>query len=170
MAVTANITKKGKEMETKRKYSWDRRSYGVKPEVVGAVFERLEAEYGEVTPENLLKEAEPEDSPIHKLFEWNDEKAAALYRRGQSQKIILDLRVEVEAEGEKFNVPAYVNVVSGDARSSYQNVIRSFQVAETRDIILARAYNELETFRLKYAKFQTFARLIDEIDSVLSKR
>ena len=153
-----------------KRHFWDKRIYCVKPEVVGAVFEQLEAEYGEVTPENFLEASKAEDSPTHKLFEWNDTKAAALYRRGQAQQIILNLRIEEEVNGQKMKLPAYVNIAVGGSRSSYRNIEHSFQVVETRSIVLARAYNELETFRKKYEKFEEFANLFQEIEVVLYER
>ena len=151
-----------------RKYSWDKRTHSVKPEVVGKVFESLESEFGAVTPENFLEASTPENSPTHKLFEWNDTKAAMLYRRKQSATIINDLRIEIVAEENKFKVPAFVNVsLKNDGSASYKDVIRSFEVAETREIVLNRAYSELAMFRSKYEKFQELATVISAIGDLL---
>ena len=151
-----------------KKYLWDRRTYSVKPEIVGKVFEELEGEFGEVTPDNFLEASTPEDSPTHKLFEWNDSKAAGLYRKGQSLRIINDLRIETIADDEKIVVPAYVNVsVKNDGSASYRDVIRVFEAKDTREIVLDRAYRELSTFKIKYSKFQELASVMTAIGEVL---
>ncbi len=149
-----------------KKYLWDKRTYGVKPEIVGGVFEELEKKYGSVTPENFLEASMSSDSPTHKLFEWDDAKAASIYRRNQAQQIILSLRVEIVPDNVPRKVPAFVNVVSGD-RSSYQNITRAFEVKETREIVLQRAYNEMATFRAKYEMLNELAAVMTEIGKVL---
>lgn len=151
-----------------KRYLWDRRTYSVKPEIVGKVFEELEEEFGEVTPDNFLEASTPEASPTHKLFEWNDSKAADLYRKGQSRKIINDLRIETIADDEKIVVPAYVNVsVKNDGSASYRDIIRAFEARDTREIVLDRAYRELSMFKIKYSKFQELASVMTAIGEVL---
>lgn len=151
-----------------KKYLWDRRTYSVKPEIVGKVFEELEEEFGEVTPDNFLEASTPEDSPTHKLFTWDDRKAAFLYRMNQSRKIINDLRIEIVANNDKMAVPAYVNVsMKNDGSASYRDVMRAFEARDTREIVLDRAYRELSMFKIKYSKFQELASIMDAIGEVL---
>lgn len=151
-----------------KKCFWDKRHYSVSAEVVGAVFEDIEGRYGKVTPQNFLDESRPEESPTHKLFEWDDEKAAENYRRQQAQRVILDLRIEIiKDDGESTKAPAYVNVAPVDDVGSYYNTVRAFSVRETREIVLKRAYNELEAFRTKYRNLKELAKVIDAIDVVL---
>ena len=59
----------------------------VKAEVAGEVMQRLESE-GRLTPANLVDEARPEESPMHKAFEWDDAKAAENYRRQQATQMM----------------------------------------------------------------------------------
>ena len=150
-----------------KKYSWDKRTFGVKADVVGAVFEELEEQYGGVTPENFLNASRLEDSPTHKLFEWNNEKAAENYRLHQSRTVINNIRIEMIVEDRKFKVPAYVNVSSkNDGSAKYQYTPRVFEAVETRDIVLERAKRELEMFRIKYEKFEELANVITAINQL----
>ena len=50
------------------------------PNVTGQLLETIRDRFGEVTPELVLKEARHKDSVIHSDFQWDDEKAATLYR------------------------------------------------------------------------------------------
>lgn len=152
----------------KKKYSWDKRTYSVRAEIVGAVFEALEEEFGSVTAENLLEASKPEDSPTHKLFEWNDTKAANNYRLCQARILINNLRIEIVKDDKSLKVPAYVNVVKKeDGTARYQNAPRAFEAVETREIVLERAKNELQMFTIKYATFIEFAKVIDAINEVI---
>ena len=153
--------------EVVKNYFWDKRTHRTKPDIVGKVFEGLEKKFGSVTPENFLEASRPEDSPTHKEFEWDDTKAAENYRLQQSQRVINDLRIEVVVKEKPFKVPAYVNISREDrGTSKYQQVTRVFQVAETREIVLARAREELERFRVKYEKFEEFASVIEAIKAL----
>jgi hypothetical protein len=150
-----------------KKYFWDKRTHCVKADVVGAVFEELEDSFGSVTAENFLNASRPEESPTHKLFEWEDHKAAENYRMHQARVIINDIRIEVVVDEKKMKLPAYVNVSRGDDVAKYQWTPRVFQVEETREIVLARARNELESFMVKYQKFEEFAGVIAAIREVI---
>ena len=150
-----------------KKYFWDKRTFGVKADVVGAVFEDLEERYGGVTPENFLNASRPKDSPTHKLFEWDNKKAAENYRLHQSRTVINNIRIEVVVEDKAFKVPAYVNVsTKNDGSAKYQYTPRVFEVMETREIVLARARNELEMFKAKYEKFEELANVITAINQL----
>lgn len=53
----------------------------------------LLAESGEVTPERIVDDARPPDSPIHPLFEWDDAVAAERYRHGQATHYLTNIYV-----------------------------------------------------------------------------
>ena len=84
------------------------------PNVTGALLETIRDRFGEVTPELVLKEARHKDSVIHNDFQWDDEKAATLYRLDTARRIIRHLRVV--SEGEVTDEPVFVHVTVGDRR------------------------------------------------------
>ena len=56
-------------------YKWDKGSrFSVSAQVAGEVCEELEKK-GELTAKNLVDVSRPEDAPLHKCFNWNDEEA-----------------------------------------------------------------------------------------------
>ena len=94
----------------------------------GALLETIRNQFGEVTPELVLKEARHKDSVIHNDFQWDDEKAATLYRLDTARRIIRHLRVV--SEGEVTDEPVFVHVTVGD-RKYYE---RTDLAVDTPDI------------------------------------
>ena len=80
----------------------------------GVLLEGIRDRFGEITPQLVLKEARHKDSVIHKDFEWNDDKAATLYRLDTARRIIRNLRVV--SEGEVTDEPVFVHVTVGDRK------------------------------------------------------
>ena len=157
--------------EPKRIYSWGGRSYGVPAQKVGEHFEALEKEHGAVTRELFLQSAEPEDSPFHKLFEWDDERAANLYRLQQSNQVINSLCVEVRRkDGESQKVTAFVNVsVRNVEEARYVNIRSAMNDEEKRRNVLDDAKRELSWFVSKYEKYQWFDKLRPALDEFLAE-
>ena len=98
------------------------------PNVTGQLLETIRDRFGEVTPELVLKEAQNEYSVIHNDFQWDDEKAATLYRLDTARRIIRNLRVV--SEGEVTDEPVFVHVTVGD-RKYYE---RADLAVDTPDI------------------------------------
>ena len=80
----------------------------------GVLLEGIRDRFGEITPELVLKEARHKDSVIHQDFQWDDEKAATLYRLDTARRIIRNLRVV--SEGEVTDEPVFVHVTVGDRK------------------------------------------------------
>lgn len=165
------LQRKEKQMvyQEKKHYVWGGRSYGVSAQKIGEHFEMLESKHGSVTRENFLDSATPEDSPFHKLFEWDDEKAAGLYRLQQSNQIINALCVKVETEsGDTRKINAFVNRKNRDSQEAeYINIQRCMSTPETKDVALNNARLELKWFKNKYKAYQWYASLEQPIDAFL---
>jgi len=84
------------------------------PNVTGALLEKIRNEFGEVTPELVLDVAKDKNCSIHDDFQWDDEKAATLYRLDTARRIIRNLRVV--SEGEVTDEPVFVHVTVGDRK------------------------------------------------------
>ena len=114
------------------------------------------------TAKEIVDAARDENSELHKCFEWDDEKAAELYRRKQAGYIIHHLvfiekeiptdRPEIqirhmEKQGEGYKETRRIVMDEGD---SYKN-------------LLSRAYAELRAFKVKYAMLQELKEIMDLI-------
>ena len=153
-----------------RIYRYEGMQYSVPAQVVGETCERLEAEYGEVTRQNLLDASRDNSSPTHNLFEWRDDVAAEKYRLIQSGKVLACLKFTIVTEEKKEkNVRAFMNVNSTDSDASF----RSFEVAmskvDLRSEVLKRALRELEIFKEKYSTLTELSKVFEAISDVQKK-
>lgn len=108
--------------------------YSVPAEVVGKELETIKGE-GRLTPGAVVDAARPEDSPLHKLFEWDDAKAAEAHRLSQARGLIRCVQVVVESSEP---TPLFVHVPG--VESGYESV----SVLVKRPDEFARALGELK--------------------------
>lgn len=151
-------------------YEYVGRKFGVSADIVGAEMEKIEQRDGEVTSRSLLEAGRPEDSPIHTLFEWNDGKAAELYRLKQATDVITHITVVVPEENQK-PYRAYVNIVEekeGEQKQTgrFINIQTAMENPETRRIVLDAALAEMRRFQAKYSKYQELAGVFEAMKKV----
>ena len=84
------------------------------PNVAGTVLAGIRDKFGELTPELVLKEASKKSSELHSDFQWEDKRAATLYRLDTARRLIRHLRVV--SDGERTDEPVYVHVTQGDRK------------------------------------------------------
>lgn len=149
-------------------YSWKTYNYSVSADVVGKEFEKIEKQYGKLTNDLVLQNAEDEDSPIHELFEWDDAVAGHKYRLTQATQLIINLAFEPDEQTKPKPVRAYYNVSEPDKKKgSFVNMKSAFSNPDSRDIILKRALRELESFKEKYQSITELAGVFSKIDELL---
>lgn len=64
---------------------------------------------GVLLVEDVLKEAQNEDSILHKHFEWDDSEAADQYRRQQARALIQRCKIQI-VESEPTEIRAFVSL------------------------------------------------------------
>lgn len=62
---------------------------------------------GLLRPDDVVKDARSESSPLHSLFEWDNSKAAHQHRLYQARDLIASVRVEVTTSTRVMAVPYY---------------------------------------------------------------
>ena len=141
----------------------------VDAQTVGEVMEQIEAEQGSVTRENFLDASRPQDAPTHDLFEWDDSKAAELYRLRQSGEVIMHIAIKVVSPktAEPETIRGFVNVFDRDAQQSkYVNFNTAMADEEMRKIVLKNAYKELVCFQNKYKQYSEFLPVFEAMAEV----
>lgn len=135
-------------------------------QVLGEVLEQLG---DEVTPKMLVKAAKPKASPIHKLFEWNNDAAAERYRLVQARMHINHLEIIIVVDDAETQTRAYhnVRVVEDEAERSYVHmdaVVRSEGMSAQ---VVAKAVHELQGWQRRYQEYQAiFGGVFREIERV----
>lgn len=144
-------------MVYEKKYSW-RHGKSVPAQVAGEVMEMIEKRDGVLTKESFLNESRPEESPTHRLFEWDDTVAAEKFRLEQSRYCIQDIVVTVVKNNEPKKVHAFVNVTQGKEKSAiYSNIEIAMSDDVKRHAVLQNALSELRTFEEKYSAYVELA-------------
>lgn len=120
-----------------------------------------------LTPKIVLHDARRVHSPLHHLFEWDDTRAAELYRSGQARDLIRGVRVEVRVRRETLSVPAWIHTPR--TGSGYVSIakVRS-RSAEARLTLMA----ELATIRGALARARSLASALgfeQEIETLLNE-
>lgn len=62
-------------------------------EIIKVQLISLHESYGKLTPPIVVQAATPEDHPLHKYFEWDNEKAGYSYRLFQARQIIRSVTI-----------------------------------------------------------------------------
>jgi hypothetical protein len=134
--------------------------------------ERIRALHGGILQaEDVLEEARNPDSPLHPMFEWDDQVAAHQYRLEQARALIREVRVEVVCRDEMVLAPLYVRqpsersgyIAVGEAAANPDDILlqedrailallerrnliaSSFGIDEPRELKRARLYIEKRT-------------------------
>lgn len=153
------------------RYEWRGAQYPVEPQVAGNYFKSLEEQYGKVTPENLLESSRPEDSVMHKCFQWDDAIAAEKYRKYQASSMITNLVKVVikhnESSGlsEEIKTRAVVSVSPGIEKGEFVSIERAMSDSEMRDTVLKNALRELITFQEKYKNLGELEGVFESIEN-----
>jgi hypothetical protein len=80
---------------------------GVDPSVAADELQRLQKKHGELTPEVIVKEAFNKRSPLHPIFEWDNDKAAYNYRLQQARVLLNNIEVKIISDNEPRSVSVY---------------------------------------------------------------
>lgn len=139
-------------------YQWGINYYKTPAEEAGKVFKELEESVG-LTARNLVDASRPEEAPLHKEFEWNDDIAAEKYREDQARKMIQALKIIVD-DVDAAPVRAFVNI----GEPTYEDIHIVISDDDKRQRLFASAMRELNMFRHKYSALEVFDALFREID------
>lgn len=138
----------------------------VSAQVAGEECKRL-AEQGRLKPKSLVDESRPEDAPLHKCFEWNDDVAAEKWRETQAAYIIRSVEVTVEQSSEPTR--AFVVTVS-DGERTYKDIGYVLRSSESREALLDAAKRELMAFMRKYKTLSELSDVMDAIEGVVGSQ
>lgn len=67
-----------------------------------------QAHKGNLTANDVVKDARNRTSPLHAFFEWDDKKAGEKYRRIQANELITSFYIEVHVEEKKVHVVEFI--------------------------------------------------------------
>lgn len=133
------------------------------PQAVGEALDALQEENGQrVTARIVVDAARPDESPLHPCFEWDDVRAAELYREEQARDVIASVRVVTQNGTQQKIQRAYVNVVEnvgGDEQRGYVPMARVLSDGDLYRQVCEQAAKDLKSWEDRYSEFETLARI-----------
>lgn len=139
------------------------------PQLCGAVLLRLQRQHGrQLVPRVVVDEARRPESPLHRAFEWDNEKAGELYRLDQARSVIRSIRVITEQPqpGDEPRMErVFVNVVSATSsgdEQAYVTLERLRSEPELFEVARQQALRDLMAFERRYQEFSAIVAPIAE--------
>ena len=126
------------------------------------VAEELRAIGDEFSPAQVVDAARDESTELHKCFEWNDGRAAELYRLQQARKVVQALVIEEQAKPKER--PEIRVFYKPEKERGYMETKRIVRDEDAYANLLAQARQELRIFKAKYnclVELQEIMELID---------
>lgn len=142
--------------------------FSVPAQVAGEELHRIYQERGELQAADIVDESRPESAPLHPCFEWDDFKAAELYRQKQARNLVECIVTEAETtKNECVEVRAYLHT-SG----SYHPVESVVKSVDMHKELVKSAVRDLETFQRRLDVFMTLkpvAELCQAVDKTITE-
>lgn len=132
-------------------------------QAVGEELQRLQRDNGaRLTPRVVLEAARDGASPLHPCFEWDDMRAAEMYREDQARHIVRCVRVVTQSGEQETLTRAFVNVVEvidEEEQHGYVPMARVLSDAELYRQVLERAAADLRSWEERYEQFADLAQI-----------
>lgn len=126
--------------------------------------ERIREKHGVLSAEKVVEESRSEESVLHRVFEWDDAKAAAEYRLQQARTLIGNIRVVVTETQVTGRIRAFVNVVTEDyGKRTYVPLQRAMADKVAADDLLKQAKADMDSFVVKYSSLEQLNRVKNEM-------
>lgn len=141
---------------------------GVTAQIVGERLAILTEKYGMIQPRDVVQDAKPVTSPLHKAFEWDNTKAAQAHREAQARNLITSFRIvtpSIEVNGAMTAQRVFVNAKVG-AKQGYITTARAMGDPELRAQVLGEAKKELGVWRTRYNELQALAELAPVFEAI----
>jgi len=131
-----------------------------------------------LTPQAVIRAAEPEFSPLHQDITWDNTEAAEKYREEQARLILRALVVCYKNDDDTYSPPIRYTVKvtreSDEKEETYESVALKKHVyiplreamsdPDNRYRVMHKALTDFMSLRKKYADYEEFARIFEAID------
>lgn len=147
----------------------DIRYRGAPQPVIGEVL-RLRDENGGTLTERLLVDAASDPtSPLHALFEWDNERAGDGFRVIQARLLINRVKITI-SEGEQLRVmPAFVSITDGAGKRVRVGSERALANPDLLAQVLAETRQQLNGLRNRLSAFDQTAGVVEALDGVIER-
>lgn len=157
-------------MARKMVYEWGKRAFAVDPQIVGETVQGIAKREGYCTPAQLVAVAADSDSPLHRLFTWDEAKAASRWREHEARQVIGSLSVTVKMGDSESRAPAFISVGhtadTQERGEGYRPLAVVQKTPEFRDEALHEVISRMEALRQRYASVEGLDPVWEALDRV----
>ena len=145
-------------------YKWKIAGLGKGVDVALVVEEltRLQEVNRILTPEVVVRAAEDNNSILHKLFEWDENKAAYNWRLQQARTILNNIEVTIITDGEPREIAVFEVTTRSEGYKSVDTLTN-----EDIDFIRANTLRQLNTMKHKLKTYKEFDKVLFYIDKAI---
>ncbi|MDP2916749.1 MAG: hypothetical protein Q8O16_02335 [Dehalococcoidia bacterium] len=137
-------------------------------EILLPEMERIRNEYGgALRAQDVVADAESENSPLHRYFTWDDTEAAYQHRLWQARQLIS--AVVVMLPYAKRSITAYVSLRDDRRVGIYRPIVEVMSNADMRNQFLAEALDDLRTWERKYNRLVELVPIFEAIKNIRGK-
>ena len=134
-------------------------------EIVGARLTVL-ADGKAVSAKRILDDARPQDSPLHRFFEWDNAKAAEAYRLNQARQLARSITVTIIRDRREEQSRAFHAVRFEGARGYISSAV-VFSRGDLAAQVVGRAAEELQGWINRYRSYTALAKAIETVNEAI---
>lgn len=139
---------------------------GITPAALHRHIEAVEAQHGhKATAPEILDSARPSNSPVHHLFEWDNEVAGEEYRLEQARYLLRAVVVSYYIEKTQRTVEVRAHIFS-PREKAYLSIKTVLTNEDRRAEMLAQALKELRAWQAKYRVLHELTSVFQAIDDL----
>jgi len=146
--------------------------FSVKVEVAHHSLEMIRKKYKRLDPATIVAEAEREDHPLHRCFNWNNDEAAQRWREHQARNLINSIEVIYQEnvgrdDAKTINIaPCYV---ANQIENGYLNTEEAIEDIDTRELIVNAAVAGLRGWKERYGRLKEMSDVVEAIQKTEQK-
>jgi hypothetical protein len=118
---------------------------------------------GILQAETVVEAAADLESPLHGSFQWDDTEAARQWRIEQARRLIRSVLIMVP--NYKKPVPVYISLKFDrmQPKGGYRTIIDVMSNKDQREMLIAEAMADLQTWQAKYAMLEELRPVFETI-------
>lgn len=122
--------------------------------------QRIEGDYGYLSPHIVLEEASDETSVLHPHFDWDDETAAHNHRLWQARQLIKSVQIKYKGKPTK----AFMNVTVNyeENQTGYISTEKVLKSEVLTNQTLQYAVNRIEYWQNLYGHLDELSKIVDK--------
>ncbi len=153
------------------RFRWKDRftSNGVSANEAGRIIIELqENDSGLVTPEQIVRHACHPENPLHRLFEWDDTKAAEQFRLEQARNILRSLVYDVEIIPGKVEEIRYTVNVMQNGQNGYASIETALANDDLSRQVIDEASRYVQIAIKRLSQYRQMAKIVGTLEKAIN--